>query len=87
MSFYWKQAWLDSTRNKCNYCLGFCSIFIVVISILLVNTLVNQGPIIFITISQGIKGQIDAQAAPASNPQLYKDEDRNHTKGAFFNYT
>ena len=33
-------AFKDMARNKCHFCLAFCSVFVVVVSILVVNTIV-----------------------------------------------
>lgn len=30
----------DVGRNKCHFCLAFCSVFVVVVSILVVNTII-----------------------------------------------
>lgn len=81
------QAVRDAGRNKCNFCLGFCSVFIVVISILLINTLTGQGPIIFITIAQGFSGQIDAIMVPTQDTAINGRVSTFGTNGVFFNYT
>lgn len=41
MNFFVKHSFRDIKRNKCNFCLSFCSILIVVMSALVVNTLTD----------------------------------------------
>lgn len=40
----------DIKRNKCHFGLAFCSIFTVVLSILVINSVIAQGPLIFVSI-------------------------------------
>jgi hypothetical protein len=47
-------------RNKCHFCLAFCSVFVVVVSILVVNTIVQMGPLVFLGLSEKLTGEIDA---------------------------
>ena len=39
--------------------MAFCSVFIVVISMLVVNTVVAKGPIIFVSLAQVDTGEMD----------------------------
>ena len=39
-ALFTKYAIQDVTRNKCHFCLAFCSVLIVVLSVLVVNTIV-----------------------------------------------
>ncbi len=47
-SLYTRYALQDVSRNKCNFCLAFCSVFMVVFSILVVKTVVSVGPLVFL---------------------------------------
>ena len=38
----------DIKRKKCNFCLAFCSVFTVVLSTLIINTIIGFGPILFL---------------------------------------
>jgi len=42
----------DASRNKCHFFLAFCSVFVVVLSILVVNTIVSVGPLVFLSLGQ-----------------------------------
>jgi hypothetical protein len=42
----------DISRNKCHFFLAFCSVFVVVLSILVVNTIVQIGPLAFLGIAE-----------------------------------
>ena len=62
--FFLKHSWQDIGRNKCSYCLAFCAVFIVVFSTLIVDTIVNQGPIVFMNVAETVAGQYDAYFIP-----------------------
>ena len=57
--FFLKHSYRDLWRHKCNSCLALCSVFIVVLSTLVVNTVVDQGPIIFVNLAQQESGEMD----------------------------
>ena len=57
--FFAKHSLRDIARHKCHFCLAFCSVFIVVISMLVVNTVVAQGPIIFVSLAETDSGEMD----------------------------
>ena len=46
-----KHSCRDVKRRKCHFCLGLCSVLIVVLSTLVVNTIVSKGPIIFMKLA------------------------------------
>ena len=50
--FFVKHSYQDVGRRKCHFCLAFCSVLIVVLSTLVVNTVTNKGPIIFMKLAQ-----------------------------------
>jgi len=49
----------DVKRHSFHFCLALCSVFIVVLSTLVVNTVVAKGPIIFVSLAQAGTGEID----------------------------
>ena len=57
--FFLKHSLRDVKRRKCHFCLGLCSVFIVVLSTLVVNTVMAKGPIIFMKLAQKDSGEID----------------------------
>ena len=63
-SFFMKHSYRDVGRKKCHFCLSFCSVFLVVVSTLIINTLVDIGPIIFLKLAEGTYGQYDAIIFP-----------------------
>lgn len=62
-------AWQDIGRNKLHFSLAFGSVFISVLSILLVSTIVTMGPLIFLGLGQKTNGEIDAMFSPP-NPGI-----------------
>jgi hypothetical protein len=61
-------AYQDIGRNKCHFCLAFCSVFVVVVSILVVQTITQAGPLAFFSLGQNYYGQIDMIVSPANHP-------------------
>ena len=64
--FFLKHAWRDVIRRKSHFCLAFCSVFVVVLSTLVVNTIINKGPIIFLKLAQEDVGEFDGVFSPGS---------------------
>jgi len=58
--FFAKHSYRDVARKKVHFSLSFCAVFTVVLCTLLVNTLVDIGPIIFLKLAEGQYGQYDA---------------------------
>ena len=54
-----RSSWRDVQRHKCHFCLAFCSVFIVVLSTLIVTSVVAQGPLIFVNLTQVDTGEMD----------------------------
>ena len=57
--FFVKHSYRDVGRHPCHFCLAFCSVFIVVLSTLVVTTIIAQGPIIFVSLAQVESGEMD----------------------------
>lgn len=49
--FFLKHSLRDVARRKCHFFLGLCSVLIVVLSTLVVNTVTAKGPIIFMKLA------------------------------------
>jgi len=64
LSFFIKHSYRDIGRRKCHFCLSFCSVFIVVWSALVINTLVERGPIVFLKLAESLQGQYDGIVYP-----------------------
>ena len=46
--FFVKHSLRDVKRRKCHFCLAFCSVFIAVLATVVINTVISQGPLIFL---------------------------------------
>lgn len=53
INFFFKHSLRDIQRRKFHFSLAFCSVFIVVLSSLVINTAVEKGPIIFLKLAEG----------------------------------
>ena len=62
--FFLKHTYRDIGRHKCHFCLALCSVLIVVLSTLVVNTITSKGPIIFLKLAQTDSGEIDCVYTP-----------------------
>ena len=78
----------DVGRNKLNFSLAFGSVFIVVLSILLVDTIVTMGPLIFLGLGQKGNGEVDAVFS-TPNPGIYSTSDTEDFwgHGTYLNWT
>ena len=82
--FMMKHSYRDVGRKKFHFCLSFCSVFVVVWSALVINTIVEKGPIIFLKLAEGDEGQYDGIIYP-TNMFSGMDEYQNQ-EGIFVNY-
>ena len=62
--FFTTYQWRDLKRRKCHFTLAFCSVFIIVVSTLVVTTVIDKGPYIFLELAQDSFGEIDAIITP-----------------------
>ena len=79
-----KHSYRDVGRKKFHFCLSFLAVLIVVWSALIINTVVEKGPIIFLKIAQGNEGQYDGIVSPSINIQEMTSFDNQD--GVFINY-
>lgn len=84
-SFFTKHSYRDVSRKKFHFVLSFCSVFIVVWSALVINTIVEKGPIIFLKLAEGEEGQYDGIIYPTKEFDGLQSFD--NTEGIFINYT
>ena len=54
--FYARSSFTDVKRNKCHYSLAFCAVFTVVLSTLVVNTVIEKGPVLFMSLGEQAAG-------------------------------
>ena len=86
-SFFFKHSYRDVGRKKFHFCLSFCSVFMVVWSSLVINTLVERGPIIFLKLAEGDIGQYDAIIYPSKGGDDLQLDEFSNFDGHFINYT
>jgi hypothetical protein len=82
-SFFFRHSIRDIGRRKFHYSLAFCSVFIVVLATLVINTAVERGPIVFLRMAEGKRGEIDAIITPHGEHK--QGDDANN--GLLLNYT
>jgi len=85
LGFFLKHAYRDTKRRKCHFCLALCSVFIVVLFSLVINTVVAKGPIIFLKMAEASNGEIDGVVTPSKTTALGLDQDTTGIK--FLNYS
>jgi len=84
--FFLRHSFRDVKRRKCHFCFAFLSVFIVVFAILVINTVIAKGPIIFLTMAEGDEGEIDGIfTAVQFNQEDFSTADNRD--GNFLNYT
>ena len=72
--FFLKHSIRDIERRKSHFCLGLCSVLIVVLSTLVVNTVIAKGPVIFMKLAQQDSGEIDCFYAPTTTQAVSQNE-------------
>ena len=50
--FFCKSACNEQVSHKCKFCVSLCSVFIVVLAILIMVTITGLGPLIFVRLSE-----------------------------------
>ena len=73
--FFVKMPCKDICRHPFQFCLSFCSVFTVVLSILLVISIPEKGPFIFLSIGESHIGQYDGIIAPTSVGKVQEMDD------------
>ena len=57
--FFMKQTCNDIKSHWCQFCLSLCSVFVVVLSILVVVSITQKGPIVFLRLAEKFSGSYD----------------------------
>jgi hypothetical protein len=83
--FFLKHSFRDTRRRKCHFFLALCSVLIVVLFSLVINTIVARGPIIFLKMAEANNGEIDGIVTPSQSTALGLNVDQSGFK--FLNYT
>ena len=65
INFSIRHSLKDIKRRKFHFILAFSSVFLVVLFSLVINTVVEKGPIIFLRLAEGYHGEIDGVVTPA----------------------
>ena len=73
-------------RHKCHFCLSFCSVFVVVLSILVVVSITEQGPFIFLRLGEKEIGAFDGIFSHANSGQV-DDYEQWIDNGNYLNFT
>ena len=85
--FFLKHSYNDIHRRKFHFCLAFCSVFLVVVSTLLINQIISKGSIIFLKIGESTHGEIDAFITPAADLVKETIDKMEYDMPARLNYT
>lgn len=67
--------------------LAFCSVFLVVVSTLVINQIISKGSIIFLKIGESSHGEIDAFVTPAADVVKETIDKIEYDMPALLNYT
>ena len=62
--FFIRHSIRDVSRRKFHYGVAFASVFVVVLSVLVINTIVEKGPVIFLRLAEHHHGEIDGYVTP-----------------------
>lgn len=69
--FFVHSALVEAKRRMCLYLLAFLSIFLVVMTSCVSQSIITAMPIIFKSMAESAEGQIDALVLPAQNNDLF----------------
>jgi len=67
--------------------LAFCSVFLVVVSTLVINQIISKGSIIFLKIGESSHGEIDAYITPVADVVRETLDKIEYDQPALLNYT
>ena len=87
LEYFWAQAYNDIFRRKFHFVLAFCSVFLVVVSTLVINQIISKGSIIFLKIGESSHGEIDAFITPTADMVKETLEKIEYDMPALLNYT
>jgi ABC-type antimicrobial peptide transport system permease subunit len=84
-SYYLKSSFKDIWRHKVHFCISTLSIFIVVLMALVIYSIIDKAPVIFLRLSEKNSGEIDAILEPQLS--LFENYYESEIPFAYFNYT
>ena len=84
--FFCKHSCKDIARRKFHFCLAFLSVFIVVLATLVIHSVVDKGPIIFMTLGQEKVGSFDGYYTARSSYEATSANTYSQTRD-FLNFT
>ena len=84
IEFFMSHSVRDIGRRKFHFSLAFCSVFIVVLATLVINTVVAKGPMVFLRLAEGHEGEIGGFITPFGSYTRSKSDTNSHL---FLNYT
>ena len=86
-NYFFKHAYNDIFRRKFHFVLAFCSVFLVVVSTLVVNQIISKGSIIFLKLGESAHGEIDAFITPSADLIRKTIDQVEYDMPAQLNYT
>lgn len=86
MKFFLSYSYREIKRRKCHFCLALCSVFIVVIFTLVINTIVARGPIVFLKMAEGNQGEYDG-VITSNEVVIDLETQSDNSRGVYLNYT
>ena len=87
MGFFLTHAKAEVTRRKFHYFLAFCSVFLVIVSTLVINQIITKSSIIFLKMSEATHGEIDAFITPSADIVGHTSDGLEYSMGSLLNYT
>ena len=87
LKFFLQNAYNDIFRRKFHYMLAFCSVFLVVVSTLVINQIISKGSIIFLKIGESSHGEIDAFITPVADVVKKTLDNVEYDQPGLLNYT
>ncbi|KAJ3055820.1 hypothetical protein HK097_009124 [Rhizophlyctis rosea] len=60
----WGLSYHETSRHKGQFCIGCCSVFLVVFSVAVMLTIITVAPVVFVTIAEQWKGETDLTVVP-----------------------
>jgi len=86
-TFFMSFAVTEAKRRKFHFILAFCSVFLVVVSTLVINQIISKGSIIFLKISESTHGEIDAFVTPSADIVGRTSDGIEYEMGSLLNFT
>jgi len=86
-AFFMSFAVTEAKRRKFHFVLAFCSVFLVVVSTLVINQIISKGSIIFLKISESTHGEIDAFVTPSADIVGRTSDGIEYEMGSLLNFT